>query len=44
MRIFHRSDYGRALAEHFGHSVESTLFRDGVSAVERMTAYAVSAG
>ena len=33
-----------ALAEHFWHSVESTLFRDGVSAVEHMTAYAVSAG
>jgi hypothetical protein len=33
-----------ALAAHFWHSVEATLFRDGISAVEHMTAYAVSGG
>jgi hypothetical protein len=33
-----------ALAAHFWHSVEATLFRDGISAVEHMTAYAVSSG
>jgi hypothetical protein len=31
-----------ALAAHFWHSVEGTLFRDGISAIEHMTAYAVS--
>ncbi len=30
------------LAEHFWHSIEATLFRDGVSAIEHMVAYAVS--
>jgi hypothetical protein len=30
------------LAEHFWRSVEATLFRDGVSAIEHMVAYAVS--
>lgn len=29
------------LAEHFWRAVEATLFRDGVSAVEHMVAYAV---
>lgn len=33
-----------ALAEHFWRAVEATLFRDGVSAVEHMTAYAVPSG
>ncbi len=31
-----------ALAENFWRSIEATLFRDGVSAVEHMVAYAVS--
>jgi hypothetical protein len=31
-----------ALAEDFWRSIEGTLFRDGVSAVEHMVAYAVS--
>ena len=30
-----------AVAEHFWRAVESTLFREGVSAVEHMVAYAV---
>jgi hypothetical protein len=33
-----------ALAEHFWRSVEATLFRNGVSAVEHMVAYAVADG
>ena len=33
-----------ALAENFWRSIEATLFRDGVSAVEHMVAYAVPAG
>ncbi|HEV8155639.1 MAG TPA: hypothetical protein VGP67_08895 [Gaiellales bacterium] len=31
-----------ALAEDFWHSVEATLFRDGISAIEHMVAYAVA--
>ena len=30
-----------AVAEHFWRAVEATLFREGVSAVEHMVAYAV---
>ena len=33
-----------ALAKHFWHSVEATLFRDGISAIEHMVAYAVADG
>ena len=33
-----------SLAEHFWRAVESTLFRDGVSAVEHMIAYAIPSG
>jgi hypothetical protein len=33
-----------ALAENFWRSIEATLFRDGVSAVEHMVAYAVPDG
>ena len=33
-----------ALAERFWRSIEATLFRDGISAVEHMVAYAVPAG
>jgi len=32
-----------ALAENFWRSIEATLFRDGVSVVEHMVAYAVPA-
>lgn len=38
-----RSDQAAAVAvaEHFWRAVEATLFREGVSAVEHMVAYAV---